>query len=104
MNDLLYKIIDMLPEAIRSRIPLDKIAHFFVGAAIGVAGFLIWGPLGAIVAAGIAGVIKEIVDYIQNEMAIKRGEAPPHGVEFLDALATTLGGVLVFAVAKLFGF
>jgi hypothetical protein len=103
MVAFLLKILAMLPKGITDRFAADKIMHFIVGAAIGLVGLFVYGPLGAIGWAFMAGILKEIYDYLMNERALKAGLAPPHGVELKDAIATTLGGVLVAAIAVAIG-
>jgi hypothetical protein len=37
---------------------------------------------------------KEVVDYIRNRIDISNGRFPNHSVDWLDAAATILGGIL----------
>ena len=81
------------------KIPLDKSHHFIAGALVGdVAAVAVilaghpeyaWGA--ALALAMLAGAFKEALDWRDNHLA----DAQVHGVEFMDALATTLGGVAV---------
>lgn len=84
-------------------IPKDKIAHFLAGLAIAAivaaAWFLVaqfgvvdmrsaW--LAALIAAAVAGVVKEKADADDNKI-----HPGMHGVEVLDAVATAAGAVPV---------
>lgn len=75
------------------QLPQDKANHALYGAVIClvVGGFLgtNWGLLAALV----AGVGKEVLDYVLNKRA---GVAAQHDVSIEDAFATFAGGVLVF--------
>jgi hypothetical protein len=78
------------------KIPLDKQAHFFAGMAIAftIALFTL-SPFAGLITAIVAGVLKEVYDKYT-----KRG-TPDH----LDAIATGLGGVVVYlmyAAIKIF--
>lgn len=71
------------------KIRLDLQAHFFAGATIAFAVALFTlSPLAGLITAIVAGVLKEVVDKYT-----KRG-TPDH----LDAIATGLGGLVVFVV------
>ncbi len=99
MAEFLSKILALLPKAITDHFQADKIMHFIVGAAIGVVALFMYGPLASFVWALIAGILKEVWDYVANERALKKGLAPPHGVELKDMLATTAGGAAVGIIA-----
>ena len=84
-------------------IPKDKIAHFLAGlaiAAITAAAWFLVSQLGLVemrpawlavlIAAGVAGVVKEKADADDNKV-----HPGMHGVEALDALATSLGAAPV---------
>jgi len=75
------------------QLPQDKANHAIYGAAIClvVGGFLgaNWGLLAALV----AGVGKEALDYVLNKRA---GQAPQHDVSIEDAFATFAGGIVIF--------
>jgi hypothetical protein len=72
----------------------DKILHFLFGVVVSL-------PVGAIMptaasaflaalaTAFVVGALKEIVDALDN----RRMQRPEHGVEFMDAIATALGGL-----------
>lgn len=94
--------------------PQDKANHTLYGAAVALAAqnaALTLAPLVGLdlhglrpkdiglAAAAVFGVGKEVVDAVLNRMAAARGNAPVHGVEALDALATFSGGVLVWAAS-----
>ena len=89
-------------------IPKDKLMHFAVGAAMAVFALLLWqlamqlAPLAAhplatalSLAGFMAGAQKEGTDRLDNLLMYHRGEAPIHGVEWLDWLATWAGATLV---------
>lgn len=70
-------------------IRLDLQAHFFAGMAIAFAVALFTlSPLAGLITAIVGGVLKEVYDKYT-----KRG-TPDH----LDAIATSLGGVVVFVL------
>lgn len=81
------------------KIPLDKSHHVIAGTLVGtvaacavvLAGHPSFAWESAVIAALVAGAFKEAIDWRANHLA----DAPVHGVEFMDALATTLGGVAV---------
>ena len=81
------------------KIPKDKQLHFFVGGiifnlSIPVAMLLEFDPItfGSILVF-IAAFGKEFVDYVHNDILIRRNEQPKHSVEFMDFIATLLGAV-----------
>ena len=83
-------------------IPPDKAQHYIAGTIAATAGALLASELlpgfmwqAAIAAAVLAGVLKELADYLINRRAIAHGEAPERHVEWQDALATALGAVPV---------
>lgn len=43
---------------------------------------------------------KEIVDKVQNIIAVRKGQAASHGVEAFDAMATIFGGMSVWLAIK----
>ena len=70
----------------------DKILHFMAGALVSVVvGYLTKIPLLGFLVAGLVGLIKEFWD-------IEHGTA-----EFLDFVATVLGGALFFAIFTIAG-
>jgi hypothetical protein len=82
-------------------IPADKAKHFVGGSVVYQVGAglaqacghpELRAPAGT-AAAGAVGLIKERWDWWKNRQARKRGESPPHRVEFADAFATLMGGV-----------
>jgi hypothetical protein len=84
----------------------DKLAHVIVGAVIAAvvgavaaaAGVAEARAIGAAAAAG-SGAGKEVADYLLNLRAAERGEPGRHGIELADFLATTAGGLFVWAAA-----
>ena len=80
-------------------IPLDKQLHLLAGGAIaGV--FMSLGPIGAMLAAFVAGLGKEAFDYVAN----KRAGVDVHTVDPYDVLATFGGGVAVVAASQAVAF
>jgi len=87
------------------QLPQDKANHFAYGAAIGVISSFATIGLGhpelsrlvPLVAAGLAGAVKELADWLQNRQTVKSGGPPTHDVDVLDFLATLCGGLLVSA-------
>jgi hypothetical protein len=88
-------------------IPQDKILHFAAGACAAALATVIYvmcvrglgAPLGGVVytpfiASLVAGITKEGADYMDNRAA----GVPVHEVSYLDALATTLPGLLTSLV------
>jgi hypothetical protein len=77
-------------------IPSDKLGHYFYGSlicsVIMCLTHIVWLSLG--VCAAVA-ALKEFTDWLANYKAAKQGLPPPHGVEFMDFVATTAGGVTV---------
>lgn len=96
-------------------IPKDKILHLVVGIGMAVAAFLLWSvamhvpilaahPLATGLSLGglLAGAQKEGTDRLDNLLMYHRGEAPLHGVEWLDWLATWAGAsVVAYALVRL---
>lgn len=52
-----------------------------------------------LLASAVAGVMKEVTDFIGNQCRRKAGLPPNHDVDPLDFAATLVGGLLVFAAA-----
>jgi hypothetical protein len=70
----------------------DKLKHLLTGIGIGLIFGVQFSPLIGLIAAAIVGALKEIIwDWL-----LKRGTP-----EFLDFLATALGGAIAYAVIKL---
>lgn len=69
----------------------DKANHFVYGAVASVAGGFFFGPIGAVGAAAIVGVVKEVLDKV-----LKTGVFDP-----MDIAATAAGGLPVAAVLAL---
>jgi hypothetical protein len=99
MDKILVAIISRLPKFITTRFAHDKIKHFIMGAVIAlpfaVFGFEFLGLLASIV----VGIGKEMVDDWKNNKLLAQGELPAHGVEFEDAVATALGGFVIWLIA-----
>ena len=81
----------------------DKLLHMAVGLAVALFALVLWtiasaaglaplsgAPAAAALAALVAGITKEGADHLDNRLVPKM-----HGVEWLDAAATTLPGVLL---------
>jgi len=70
----------------------DKLKHLLTGIGIGLIFGVQFSPLIGLIAAAIVGALKEIIwDWL-----LKRGTP-----EFLDFLATALGGAIAYTVIKL---
>lgn len=89
----------------------DKQLHLTVGSAAAVFGIFAWyvfvyafgapesaAPYAGVLAGLVAGITKEVSDWINNRAAIAAGTVPTHGVEFLDALATAIPGLLICSI------
>ena len=90
-------------------LPQDKANHCIYGAVIALAVLLLATQFPALslrprdlalAAAVLAGLAKEALDQVMNMRAVAAGQAPAHGVEFLDIVATASGGVLVWVAAS----
>lgn len=83
--------------------PADKAKHAVVGAIVALAAGSLFALLGwvdywrsaAIGAALVAGIVKEVLDWLENRRLRKAGLAPSRGVEFADVVATLAGGLLI---------
>lgn len=89
---------------ILDKLPPDKARHAVAGSLVaGVASALamrVHPPFAwqaGMLAAVAAGLAKEVLDHRANAKAAAAGQAPPHEVSGMDALATALGGVPVSA-------
>jgi hypothetical protein len=70
----------------------DKLKHLLAGIGISLVSGVQFSPLIGLIAAAIVGALKEIIwDWL-----LKRGTP-----EFLDFLATALGGAIAYTVIKL---
>ena len=83
-------------------LPQDKANHIVYGAVIfniTLALSTLFGIGSGLLIASITVVAfafgKEMVDYIRNRIDIDNGRFPNHTVDWLDAAATILGGILV---------
>jgi len=76
--------------------PADKLGHFFYGSLMTTVVMCVTHSvfLSIGVCAGVA-ALKELSDWWANYQAAKKDLPPPHGVEFLDWVATVGGGVAV---------
>lgn len=90
-----------LLEKILNFVDLDKLRHFAIGAAVGLASFIVFkSVIIVILIAALAGFIKEGYDYIYNLVT----KTSTHDVDLKDFGATLLGGVVlasIIAVIKL---
>jgi hypothetical protein len=82
-------------------LPQDKANHIVYGAVIfniALALSTLFGIGSGLLIASIAVVVfafgKEVVDHICNRIDIDNGRLPNHSVDWLDAAATILGGIL----------
>lgn len=89
----------------------DKQLHLTVGTIAAVFGILVWygfvyafgapesaAPYSGVLAGLVAGITKEVSDWMSNRRAIAAGAVPTHGVEFLDAIATAIPGLLICSI------
>ena len=81
----------MLPQ-----LPQDKANHLLYGALAFNLAYPLTDALTGLAIVAALGVAKEISDWALNLRAEAQGRPAPHGVEFLDALATFAGGLLCF--------
>jgi len=81
----------MLPQ-----LPADKANHLAYGAVAFNLAYPLTNPFVALALVGVLAVGKEAMDWLSNHRARAAGLPPPHGVEFLDAAATFVGGTLCF--------
>ena len=77
-------------------LPADKANHAVYGALIFNVALPLTDAFIALALVAALAVAKEAVDWISNHRARAAGLPAPHGVEFLDALATLAGGFLCF--------
>lgn len=89
-------------------VPHDKSLHFLYGACIGLSAAVAATALGlpyapqiGIGAAAAFGIGKEALDLVANRKAAAAGQAPAHGVELMDIVATAAGGVAVNVIGLL---
>lgn len=75
-------------------IPHDKALHIIYGAIIFVVAHIFMSPLMAFAAVVFVGLAKEAHDAWVNWQATGDIQRGPHGVEFMDWIATICGGVL----------
>jgi hypothetical protein len=80
--------------------PQDKANHFIYGNAIAIVAVVATTFLApelrqfaGLATSSIAGVLKELADAALNYKVTGNWKTGPHGVEFMDALATAAGGV-----------
>ncbi len=70
----------------------DKLKHLLAGIGISLVFGVLFSPLIGLIAAAIVGALKEIIwDWL-----LKKGTP-----EFMDFLATALGGAIVYMVVKI---
>ena len=88
-------------------VPQDKANHAIYGAVIALAVYAVtlallvpYAALVGLCAAVGMGLAKEALDRWQNLQASRAGQPPPHGVEFWDFAATSLGGCAVWLAAS----
>lgn len=92
-------------------IPHDKALHILAGLLVYIATVAVLavllpgystGPLGllGVLAAALAGAIKELADMAANADAKDAGQPPPHSVEVADLLFTLAGGLLGWLAAS----
>lgn len=89
-------------------LPQDKANHVIYGALVTLVALAVFHLFSVEYAATLAlalctavGIAKEVIDYISNALNLRAGKPAVHGVEFLDAVATVAGGVLIFLAASI---
>jgi hypothetical protein len=78
------------------QLPQDKANHALYGAVAFNLAYPLTDALVALALVAALAIGKEASDWVQNYRARLDGLPAPHGVEFLDALATLAGGALCF--------
>lgn len=77
----------------------DKLFHALAGAVVALAALIIGVPPHfAFVLSLAAGGLKELADWVSNNDAAEEGREPTHSVEFLDFVATGVGGLVVAGI------
>jgi ABC-type lipoprotein release transport system permease subunit len=91
-------------------LPADKANHLIAGALIFTVAAALAGAVGVkaaqllgLFAAVAIGALKELLDHLANRRAAAADLPPPHGVEFMDTLFTSAGGLLVWVAVVLAG-
>ena len=86
------KLFNLLMKLSSKRIPvpLDKQAHFWTGSILGFISYFLIGCW-ALVAVALIALLKEVYDY----------KHPNHTADFLDWVATVLGGILGLILGEL---
>lgn len=82
------------------KIERDKLYHFAAGAAVYLAIAYTLGPVAGILAAIVAGLVKEVYDVADSDRRLADGQTPRHTPEPADFAATTLGGLAGFALEQ----
>lgn len=89
-------------------LPQDKANHVIYGALVTLIALAVFHMFNVQLATALAlavctmvGIAKEAVDHIRNMINIGKGKPAEHGVEFLDAVATIAGGLLIFLAASI---
>ncbi len=102
--DLLSKVTSVLaklvPSSVTNAVGHDKVTHFLVGLLVSCLFALLHLFVGlpvvlTFIMPAVAGVVKELLDFVKNKIAISKGSIPLHGVEFADVVATALGALPV---------
>jgi hypothetical protein len=104
MRQLFFKIIALFPQVVRDNIPVDKLMHFVAGAMVAFPFWLFGYAFLGLLAAAVVGVGKEVADHLANVRNKTLGLKPAHSVEWLDAFATTVGGLAVFFLKDIIVF
>lgn len=85
-------------------LPADKANHAIYGTVVFLVAALLVARAGqpgvahhiGLLAVATAGVAKELLDRWLNRRAVARGQAPVHGVELLDIVATAAPAVALW--------
>ena len=107
LYSIFARIANAFPAFLTSRVEPDKIQHLAGGVFFGLVGCvaaLLFGGAAwwGVALATLAGIAKEVLDYVKNNQAAARGETLPHSVSIMDAVYTAAGGLFVAAI--FFGF
>jgi len=106
---LINCVVSMVPAKLKNLVGADKVGHFVAGFLISAVSVLVCylagapalAPIVSMMLPAVVGAAKELSDWLSNRAAVRVGQLPPHGVEFLDFAATALGGVPIWVLLHL---
>lgn len=82
------------PLWLTNNVPADKTLHIIAGAIVALLGYALgYDGFGFAV---IAGILKEVYDFVQNTIAERKGLPHPHTVDFSDFMWTMGGGAAIW--------